>query len=275
MKLKHYPIFIRLMYRVLRLHPAKRLSPSRQLDAVVSLTSIASRLRFVRYAVASLLLQDPAPRKVVLWLSHGAAGQIPEALSRLQGERFEIRFREDVGPHTKLVYALKEFPGEVLVTADDDMLYESSWLGRLWDEHLSYPDEVIGHECRMISVDRRSGELLPYRQWPSAKPGERAPALLPLGYSGVLYPPGCLHPDATDVALFRALAPKADDLWFKAMSLINDVATRRSSRPGQKPIPVPFSQEETLNSENVTQDRNRTQWLALARHYGFELPKAG
>ncbi|MDD2662767.1 MAG: glycosyltransferase family A protein [Dechloromonas sp.] len=241
----------------------------------MSLTSIASRLRFVRYAVASLLLQDPAPMKVILWLSNAAAGQIPDNLSRLLGERFEIRFREDVGPHTKLIYALQEFPGQVLVTADDDMLYESSWLGRLWDEHLSHPGDVIGHECRVISADRRSGELLPYRQWPSAKPGECAPALLPLGYSGVLYPPGCLHPEATDVGLFRALAPKADDLWFKAMSLINGVATRRSSRPGEKPIPVPFSQGETLNSENVAQDRNRAQWLALVQHYGFDLPKAG
>lgn len=270
MKLKHYPVFLRVMGSIFM--NAKRVHDNaNDLNVVISLTSIRSRLKYVRYAVMSLLLQNPKPRLVVLWVSPDLAQYIPRSLLRMQGARFEIRYRDDVGPHTKLVHALAEFPGEVLVTADDDMLYESTWLARLWSDHVRYPADVIGHQCRVISVDS-VGNLQPYRQWRRAAPGEASQYVLPLGFSGVLYPPGSLAAEAVNAKLFRRLAPKADDLWFRAMSLINGVRARRSSSPPEKPIPLPFSQAITLNSENVAQDGNRSQWVALSEHYRLELP---
>ena len=257
------------MARAMLLKPS-RAKRERLPEVIVSLTSIASRLDFARYAIATLLAQDVLPGKIVLWLSLKAQGGVPQALLELQDECFEIRFREDVGPHTKLVYALQEFPDSVLVTADDDMLYEKTWLRRLWLEHLRFPQDIVGHECRVIGSDAQ-GVLLPYRQWGRPKPGTASRSLLPLGYAGVLYPPGSLHADVTNVQLFRQLAPKADDLWFKAMSLRSGVMTRRSSDPGEKPIPVPFSQGVTLNSSNVAQDGNRNQWMALVDYFGFKL----
>lgn len=266
------PVFFRSMrltakYRILRDTQGK----GEKLPLVVSLTSIASRLGVVHLSVLSILNAHVRPERIILWLNESLRDHVPRRLAGLQGQCFEIRFRKDVGPHTKLVHALAEFRDRAIVTADDDMLYDQTWLARLWADHQSYPVDVIGHQCRVISVDI-AGVLLPYRQWRSASPGESSPFILPLGYGGVIYPVGSLSADATDSVLFRRLAPKADDLWFKAMSLTNGVTSRSSSCPGEKPLPVLFSQIETLKNGNVDLDGNRSQWQALVEHYGLQLP---
>ena len=41
------------------------------------------------------------------------------------------------------------------------------------------------------------------------------------GVGGVLYPPNCLYKDILNEELFMKLAPKADDVWFWAMAVLN------------------------------------------------------
>ena len=41
----------------------------------------------------------------------------------------------------------------------------------------------------------------------------------PTGIGGILYPPHSLAKEVTDETLFMKLAPTADDIWLKAMSL--------------------------------------------------------
>jgi hypothetical protein len=49
----------------------------------------------------------------------------------------------------------------------------------------------------------------------------------PTGVAGCLYPPHCLHTDVTDKSLFMTFAPKADDVWFKAMALLNGTLSQK------------------------------------------------
>ena len=92
---------------------------------------------------------------------------------------------------------------------------------------------------------------------------------MPIGYGGVLYPPHTLFHEVQNRDLFLRLTPRADDLWFKAMSYLAGTQTRRSSQPGQKPIPILGSQKISLQKTNVKKDGNFVQWLALSEHYGF------
>ena len=270
MKLKEYPASLRTSHRLTRLpydllHRRSEIT----LPLIISLTSIPSRLGRLHLAIRSLLAGEQKPEKVVLWLNHALRGAVPETLGRLEGPLFEIRFAGLTSSHRKLVHALDAFPDTTIVTCDDDVMYDSTWLRRLHSDHRRYPDSIIAHQCRRISYDE-TGSLLPYRQWPTeTRTDITSPDLMPVGYGGVLYPADCLFADVCNADLFLTLAPEADDIWFKAMSLLRGTAVRRSSQPGDKPVPIIGSQAVSLRKTNIGLDRNREQWAAVSAHYAI------
>jgi hypothetical protein len=242
------------------------------LPLIVTLTSIPSRLKTLHLTIRSLLNQSQKPELIVLWLHNDLREKLPKRLAELQSGHFNIRYGELTCSHRKLIHALDEYPDRILVTCDDDLVYDEHWLERLYADHSSFPSDVIAHECRKISRDVATGELLTYKQWPVVRGGNVSnPELMSIGYGGVLYPPGALSSLATDVDLFTRLAPKADDLWFKAMSLIAGRDVRSSSKPDPKPIPVIGSQKFSLLRTNVRQDGNRIQWIALCDYFDILL----
>jgi hypothetical protein len=272
MKGKEYPISWATALR-LRLRSRHQLFDTARpgVPVVVSLTSIPSRLKRLHLPVRSLLTQSVRPERIVLWLPHHLSSRIPAALQGLARPPFEIRFTDLDCPHLKLVRSLDAFPDHVVVTCDDDLMYDAAWLERLYETHLQFPRRIIAHECCLIGYDPQ-GRLLPYTQWPLVtEPGRCARALLPLGYAGVLYPPRLFSPETTDAALFLRLAPKADDLWFKAMALRAGAQAMRSLRPCRKPCPLAGTQAVSLATCNVRGDANRPQWQALCDHFSLNL----
>jgi len=267
MKLKEYPSFIYHAARVSFLPNRAQDESVSMADCIVSLTSIPSRLAGLHLTIASLLLQDVRAKKIVLWLHNDLKESIPPRLAKLEGKRFEIRFRDHYYSHRKLIYALKEFGNDTIVTCDDDVIYRKTWLSSLLEDYQKYPEYIVAHECRELTYDS-DGMLLPYSQWnDSLAFGRTGSCLVPIGYGGVLYPPGSLHSDVLSDSLFMNLAPRADDLWFKAMSLLAGTPVRRSTNPPLKPVPIPGTKKHSLGLRNVKKDENRKQWLALSEHY--------
>ncbi len=242
------------------------------LPVVVTLTSIPSRLKTLYLTIRSVLNQSHKPEKVVLWLHRDLCDKLPASLSVLQSDVFEIRYVDLTCSHRKLIHSLEAFPDMVLVTCDDDLIYESTWLERLYEDHLVHPQHIIAHECRRITRDSITGELLSYKLWPVLRDkGVSAPEIMAVGYGGVLYPPDSLLSQVTDTELFMQLAPKADDLWFKAMSAMHGTQVRRSLHPEPKPIPIIGSQKVSLLKTNVREDGNRIQWHALCSYFDIIL----
>ena len=266
MKLKEYPVSV---VNCLKLNLAVRANHVvKSVPCVVSLTSIDSRIKTLHLTIKSLLAQSNLPKKIILWLHNDLENRLPKNLLCLKGDIFQIRFRNQFCSHRKLVFSLKEFSDEIIVTCDDDVMYNKNWLKSLYESHLNFPSDVIAQECREISVEK--GRLLPYADW-SYNENENItlPNLLPIGYGGVLYPAGAMHADTTREELYMQLAPKADDLWFKAMSLMNGVKVRRPLNPVKKPIPIIGSKGNSLAESNVVQDGNRKQWEAICNHYNL------
>lgn len=267
MKLKELPISLFTAFKLKcknlsELHGENRES----LPVIISLTSIPSRLASLHLVIRSLLLQSKLPEKIFLWLHKDLRNQIPQNLEKLIGKRFEIRYVDLTCSHRKLVHALELFPESVIVTCDDDLMYDPTWLERLYVDHLKYPRDVIAHECREIKY--HSKELAPYKEWKTqTEPGVTSDWMMPIGYGGVLYPPNSLFKDVTNSELYLKLAPRADDLWFKAMSYQNGTLTRRSLQPGKKPIPILGSQKVSLKHTNVRENGNFDQWKAICNYY--------
>lgn len=268
MKVKEFPASL---YQSLRLRYGIRFgqgSDSKpQVPVIVSLTTIESRLEVVDLVIRSLLSQSVAPRKILLWIHESLLENLPSKLTSLQNEIFEIRTTPLHCSHKKLIHSLEAFPSERIITCDDDLMYRPQWLRRLYEESERYPQAVIGNQTRTIRTDAQ-GNFMPYEQWPVDLPGQDAsPWVLPIGAEGVLYPPGSLNPLYSRDDLFLKLAPKADDLWFKSMSLLNGTVCRRASNCGKKGIPIMGSQKFSLKHENIKKDLNSVQWGRLVDHF--------
>ena len=272
MKVKEYPQSIYHTIRLLLKSSHKmRTDNKTEIPVIVSFTSIPSRLRILHIVVRSLLNQSVRPEKIILWLHHDLKGKLPKQLTKLLGNPFEIQYSSQTCSHRKLVLTLEKFPNKTIVTCDDDVIYQQKWLELLYKDHQKYPDCISANQVRYIQHDN-AGNLLPYKKWTQNKDEPfYSKAILPIGVGGVLYPIDSLSEQVNEEELYLKLTPSADDLWFKAMSLLMGTRSKLSDFSPQKPIPIINSQRESLKKENVDEDKNRTQWLAVSEYFNLNL----
>ena len=270
MKLKHLPesIFTSLKYRLTSTQ--KLIEPKgNELDVVVSLTAIPSRFRILDLTLASLFDQNPKPKYIYLWINEKHMDLIPRRVKKLEGEILKIRPTSLHTAHKKLIHSLKAHPNLPVVTCDDDVLYRKNWLNMLVESHKLHPKDVIAHRGRTISYDENNN-LKPYEDW-HFLPDAALELFIPIGVNGVLYPPKCFGELIHNDKLFMELAPKSDDLWFKAVQLVEGVKARKADESPKPPIPIPGTQKISLRNLNVKQGMNDIQWKNLIDHFNFDL----
>jgi len=204
------------------------MSAKNKKQIIISLTSFPAAISFAVHAIKSILNGSVLPDKIVLYLtaSQFPDRKIPAELAALKGNQlFEVRFyEENIRSYTKLIPALKDFPDDIIITVDDDVLYHRNLLKSLLCCHKKYPDAIVGHRIRRIEADAE--EIKPYLTWKlykrhryftrSLKPSFRNMAI---GVGGVLYPPHSLTEEMLDSKLFMQIAPTVDDIWFYAAAI--------------------------------------------------------
>lgn len=271
MKLKELPLSIYKARRLRNLSLNTLLRPrAEKIPLIVSLTTIAPRLESVDLVIRSLLNQSYSPNKILLWVHESLLKDIPAKLHELQADVFEIRTTPLHVSHKKLIHTIKAFPDTPIVTCDDDLMYRSDFLERLYKESQQCKNTIIANQTRTILKDH-NGAFLPYVQWPTnSTDNVNAFNILPIGAEGVLYPPNSLDQRFDQEALFMKLAPKADDLWFKAMSLLKGTPCRLAENKAKKAIPIIGSQKSSLKHINIKQNFNSEQWRQLVTHFKLE-----
>lgn len=86
-----------------------------------------------------------------------------------------------------------------------------------------------------------------------------------------MYPPKSLPEITINYDLAIELAPKADDLWFKAMALLNNTEVRQSANVPKNLIPIFGTQKISLKKENVDKNMNVLQWESLTKYFNLKL----
>lgn len=233
---------------------------------IVNLTSFPPRFRTLHLTLESLLQQDVAPDRLILWIAHSDMAALPRRVTELTARGLEIRACDDLRSYKKLVPALDAFPGSFLATADDDVYYPPEWLRTLADGVEPEVPTIICHRVNRIAY-AEDGSLKPYRQWADdvQDVAARRPStdLVPIGVGGVLYPPNCLASETSRADLFGTLAPQGDDLWFFWMA--RRVGTRFKKVGDRFPrITWPGSQRDHLFARNEFggNDRQIAQLIA-------------
>ncbi len=129
----------------------------RRSDAVVSLTTIPSRLPLIERTLKSLMRQALAPRRIVLNLPRfsrreSVAYEVPSFLAGL--EAVSVRWCEDLGPATKLLPTLAaEAPETAIIVVDDDRIYPANLVADLMAAAGRDPLSAFGMSGWVVPAD--------------------------------------------------------------------------------------------------------------------------
>ncbi len=202
----------------------------RKTKVIISLTSFPARINSVHHTINTLLTQSFKPDAVLLWLAQEEFPQkqkdLPQQLLDLQKYGLSIKWCHNIKSYKKLIFALKEFPKDIIVTADDDLYYAPDFLDILYKEYLADPNYIYAHRItrmaykngKVVEKDFKDYNLDSYKE---------ASALDKLnGGAGALFPPKCFHPDVTKEDVFMNICPLNDDVWFGFMGVLGGYKTK-------------------------------------------------
>lgn len=245
-----------------------------KIDAIVSLTSYGERLKELQYTLYSLVSQSIRPERIVVNLAEKDFLSIPPILKVFEKYGVEYCKTEDLKSYKKLIPTLQKYPNKIIVTADDDLYYPSDWLEKLWKAHIEYPDCVICHLTKSVSFN--NGKLIPYNDL-KYNNGFISPSFsnFILSGAGTLFLPEKFYSDICNIGLFIKLCPFADDIWDYFMCILNKTKIMQISHSYTNVCYVnPYREYgitygATLSDQNVTLNKNDTQFQAVMKHYGF------
>lgn len=226
---------------------------------VVSLASYSARYKTIIPTLKSLINQSYKPDKIIVWLDEN----IPENAITNEMKEFEkygVEYRytnDDLMPHKKYLYAMKEFKDSMIITVDDDLVYSKDLIESLINTHKKYPDCICARRVHKMSFDSK-GTIQPYKSWGYEYRKEKLPShfLCPTGGGGTLYPAGILPDETFDIDNIKRICWRADDMWLKFMELKAGIPTVWVATSYVMPYEVKGSQATALNTKNTNQGGN-------------------
>jgi hypothetical protein len=247
-------------------------------DITISLTTYSKRIFDVYLVIESIFQQTLKPNKVILWLAEDEFKnkKLPLKLTRLTDRGLEIKFCKDIKSYKKLIPTLQQFPEDIIITIDDDVIYPDDFLENMINSYSHNPDNVYCYRARYINF-RGSGKFKKYRDWKIInKPAEASYEIIPNGIGGILYPPNCFHEDILKEDLFMSLAPKGDDIWFKTSTFLKGYKCQVipiESSFFEKFVVIESSQDIALYHGNISSHTNNEQIKKVFKHYGIDAHK--
>lgn len=253
---------------------AENTAALREPRVIVSLTTYPGRIDRVHMAIESLLRQTVPADMIVLWLAReqfpSGEADLPEPLLAQRERGLHIEWCEDIKSFKKLIPAAERFPDDIIITADDDIVYRADAIELLLRCHERCPGCVCALRTHLMTF-AEDGALRPYGEWMpeySEFVGQPRMALFPTTGAGTLFPPGVLPLEAFDREAFMSLCPKADDVWTKVMLTLAGVPVALAATNTRLQF-VEGTQTESLWEYNREENGNDAQLQAVLSRYNI------
>lgn len=240
----------------------------REPRVIVSLTSYPRRINTIVPVIDSLLRQSLKPDMLILWLAEAEFPKreqsLPRRLRRYAKFGLQIEWCDNIKSYKKLVPALRKYPEDIIVTADDDILYPETWLESLYTAHILHTDEIVCQYAYQPCLDRQSPQL---RSRIVKQPGLLSGTQIVGSGGGALFPPRSLCEDITDVSLFGTLAPHNDDYWIWAMAKLKGTPMRLVDDFMDNMVCVEETQQDGLWESGNMQGTGITEFTNIIQRY--------
>ena len=230
-------------------------------EIIVSMTSHPKRIDKIKPALDSIFHQTIQPDKVILWLAESEfenrENDLPQYLPDLvKNKKLFIKWCNDLKPHKKYFYALKEYSNSIVVTVDDDLIHDNDLIECLLKSYIRYPNAVSSMRTHLMKNDGNKfdkyANFLHQQKIIINKPSM---ALIGTNGAGSLFPPNIINFDYFDEELVKKLGINCDDLFLKLFETISDIPVVQP-RIFRKLNTVPNTQECALWQKNKLADGN-------------------
>jgi hypothetical protein len=242
----------------------------RDKEIIVSFTSYPKRIQQAKFVASSMLNQTMKPDRVILWLARDQfpAKTLPKDYDELQNRGLSIKWCENLKAHKKYLFSIQMHPNSLIITVDDDLIYNNRLVETLYREHQQFPHAICAMRAHRMRFN--SNNLLPYNDWEGEVNIRHQPRfdLFATGGAGALYPPSALNNEIFNRAAIYELCLNADDVWLKAMEILAGTPVVLCGIR-QKLISIPCTQDDALYKYNVAKCENDYQIEAVFDKYGI------
>lgn len=257
-------------YTAVKSHTYEQMLALRSRDITVSLTTYPGRIAYVHSVIENIARQTMKPARVLLWLAReqfpGGEESLPQSLLDCKS-RGEVQIKwcaDDLRSHKKYYYTMLEYPEDLIITVDDDLIYPDDMIHKLYQSYLAYPGCISAMRTHIVGVDRDSRTILDYSRW--IKEFDRdilvpSTQLFATTGAGTLFPPHVLDERVFDKENIKNLCPLADDIWINLMALAK--GTETVCVTGSFHLNYCAPQEDSLFWVNVNANKNEEQYEAV------------
>jgi len=241
-------------------------------DLIVSMTSYGKRLLSVSTTIESIMQGTVKPNRIILWLDSDMKEKaLPVVLQNQIKRGLEVYiYEDDIKSYKKLIPALEKYPESIIITIDDDAIYDYDLVETLLKEHLQSPNEIIANRVHQVIVDKNNRPIS-YNEWRWEQTLENTSNLNFLtGIGGVLYPPHCLDNEVFNKTEFVKLCKYADDIWFYSMAIKKGTCIKKTITRSANGIMYVLNddvQSIGLGVQNVGAKRNDIQLKTVFDRY--------
>ena len=250
----------------------------RRKKIIVSMTSYPARINAIRPSIESLLAQSLKPDMIILWLAEEQfpekENDLPNELLKLKEYGLTINWCSDLRSYKKLIPALETYPEDIIITVDDDLLYDEFMLEKLYLSYQKYPNAISCVRVHLMQYDEQ-GNLLPYKEWVKENSDYVAEPRMDLFCTtgaGTLFPPHILPDEVKNIDVFMNDCRNADDIWVNVMASMKKVPVVLVDK--QKNLRyAPETQGQCLWHDNVDGGGNDKQLQTILQRYNLTLCK--
>lgn len=233
-------------------------------DFIVSLTSHGSRIFKCARTIFSII-RNTVPTKIVLTVYEKDLAYVHQSEDLVtlidNGVVDLIVAPLDLGPHLKYYYAMEKYKDSIVITVDDDILYDERMVETLLRYHRQYPSCVISNRCHHINS-------LNYNYWEKCISKQKSSHYnFATGVGGVLYFPGCF--ESSKYNCDEILKVKyADDIYLKVLELRNGVEVFNANNLKYLAFRDRVIERSALYKSNVTHNRNNVYLQLFKDDFG-------
>jgi hypothetical protein len=242
---------------------------------VVSFTTYPARINSIPFVVGSLVRQTKLPDEIVIYLSKKQFKDLNHpAIKKVEKQGAKVVLCDgDLRSHKKYFYAMQEYRDAIVITVDDDIIYERHMIEDLYRSYRRHPGAVSAKRVHQIQFDEK-GNVRPYKEWKydiKRINDSEAYDLVATGCGGVLYPPNSLDLRFLDIQGIENCCPYADDLWLKIMELLRNTPVVLAESNNYRLKHIWNTDTEGLAIDNINNGGNDSQLEKICKYFHVNL----